>query len=61
MLILTRQNDERVFIDMPSGRISVTIVEIRGSQVRLGFEAPREFEIHRDDIKKTAPRERSQP
>lgn len=37
MLILTRKVDEAVFI---GDDIKITVVEIRGKQVRLGIEAP---------------------
>lgn len=59
MLVLSRVINERVFIDTPSGRIDVVIVEVRGDRVRLGFEAPRTFQIHRDNAKSLTPKERS--
>jgi carbon storage regulator CsrA len=47
MLVLTRREDEAIVID---GRIKVTVVEIRGSQIRLGIEAPKEIPIQREEI-----------
>jgi carbon storage regulator len=47
MLVLSRKSDERIVID---GRIIVTVVEIRGQQVRLGIEAPSEIPIMREEI-----------
>ena len=38
MLVLSRQENETIVID---GEIIVTIVEIRGNQIRLGIEAPK--------------------
>ena len=38
MLVLSRKEDQVIVID---GRIRVTVVAIRGSQVRLGIEAPK--------------------
>lgn len=47
MLILTRRKDELVMI---GHHIKVRVLDIRGNQVRLGFEAPPEVSIHRDEI-----------
>lgn len=58
MLVLTRNKDERIMI---GDSIVVTVVEIRGDQVRLGIEAPSSVPVHRDEIyeriqKETKPR-----
>jgi len=47
MLILTRKPGESIFI---GDQIKVTIVEIKGSQIRLGVEAPKELRIYREEI-----------
>jgi carbon storage regulator len=47
MLVLSRKNDERIVID---GRITVTVLEVRGQQVRLGIEAPKEISVMREEI-----------
>ena len=47
MLVLSRKKNEKVVI---SHGITVEVVEIRGDKVRLGFIAPREIEIHRQEI-----------
>lgn len=47
MLILTRRIGEAVMI---GDDITVTILSIRGSQVRLGIGAPRTVEVHREEI-----------
>ena len=47
MLVLSRKESEQVVID---DRIVVTVVEIRGDKVRLGFDAERDVEIHRAEI-----------
>ena len=39
MLVLSRHENEAIVID---GRIRVTVVEIRGNQIRLGIEAPKD-------------------
>lgn len=46
MLILSRKLGEKVMI---GDDISVTIVKIQGGSVRIGIEAPNEFNIYRID------------
>ena len=41
MLILTRRTAEALIIETPAGeRITVTVLEVKGNQVRIGTEAP---------------------
>jgi carbon storage regulator len=47
MLILTRKLGESIKIN---DDIKITIVEIKGRQVRLGIEAPPDTTIHREEI-----------
>lgn len=47
MLILTRKLGEKINI---GDDITVTLLEIKGKQVKLGIEAPRNVEIHRQEI-----------
>jgi len=47
MLILTRKLGEKINI---GDDITVTLVEIKGTQVKLGIEAPKTIEIHRREI-----------
>ena len=47
MLVLTRKVDESITI---GSEITVTVLEIRGNQVRLGIDAPRETSVHRTEI-----------
>lgn len=47
MLILTRKSGERITI---GDQIRVTVLEIRGKQVRLGIEAPPDTMVHREEI-----------
>ena len=49
MLILSRRKNERVVI---GDDIVVTVTEIRGDKVRLGFEAPEEVPVHREEFYK---------
>jgi carbon storage regulator len=47
MLVLTRKRDESIVI---GDDIKITVVDIRGDQVKLGIEAPREISIHREEV-----------
>ncbi|HOJ52684.1 MAG TPA: carbon storage regulator CsrA [Syntrophales bacterium] len=47
MLILTRRLGEKVMI---GDAVSITILEIRGNQVKIGIEAPREVPVHREEV-----------
>jgi carbon storage regulator len=47
MLILTRKPGESLYI---GDDIKITIVEIKGHQIRVGIDAPRDFRIYREEI-----------
>ena len=47
MLILTRKLGEKITI---GDDITITLVEIKGMQVKLGIEAPKHIEIHRQEV-----------
>lgn len=47
MLVLTRRAGESIMID---GEIELKVLRIKGSQVHLGIEAPREAAIHRKEV-----------
>lgn len=47
MLVLTRKKNEVVVID---GGILITVVELKGDRVRLGFSAPENVKIHRAEV-----------
>jgi carbon storage regulator len=47
LLILTRKSGEGLFI---GDDIRITIVEIRGKQIRLGIEAPTNIVVLREEI-----------
>jgi carbon storage regulator len=47
MLVLSRKRGESIVI---GNGITVTVVDVKGDRVRLGFEAPVEVPIHRKEI-----------
>ena len=51
MLILRRRIGERILID---GRIEVTVLQVRGGKVRLGFSAPRDVRVLREEVLRPA-------
>ena len=48
MLILTRRNAESLVID--DGEITITVLGVKGNQVRLGINAPKDVAVHREEI-----------
>ncbi len=46
MLVITRRVGECLMLDKD---IWLTVVEVRGNQVRLGITAPRDVPVHRGD------------
>lgn len=55
MLILTRKSGEVIRI---GDLIQVKVLGIKGYQVRIGIDAPRDVEVHRDEIYNRIQRER---
>ncbi len=47
MLILTRRVGETVMI---GEEVSVTILGVKGNQVRVGINAPKDVAVHREEI-----------
>ena len=47
MLVLTRKLGESIAID---DDIKIVVLQIKGRQVRLGIEAPRDTKIHREEV-----------
>ncbi|MFT5063185.1 MAG: carbon storage regulator [Gammaproteobacteria bacterium] len=47
MLILTRKVGEALRV---GDDVSLTVLGIKGSQVRIGIDAPREVAVHREEI-----------
>ena len=47
MLVLTRRADQSIMIGHD---VVVTVLEVRGDQVRLGIRAPRAVDVHREEV-----------
>lgn len=47
MLILTRRISESVII---GDNVKVTVLGVKGNQVRLGIDAPKDVSVHREEI-----------
>ncbi|MEZ5445431.1 MAG: carbon storage regulator CsrA [Gammaproteobacteria bacterium] len=57
MLILTRRIGERVMI---GDEIEVVVLAVKGNQVRLGFKAPKDLPVHRQEIYERVQREKTE-
>jgi len=47
MLILTRRAGESLII---GDDVTVTVLDIKGNQVRIGVNAPKEVSVHREEV-----------
>lgn len=47
MLVLTRNANQSIVIGHD---IVITVLDVRGDQVRLGIKAPRHVDVHREEI-----------
>jgi carbon storage regulator len=53
MLILSRKSQESVVVGGDSGvdrMLKVTVLEIKGGRVRLGFDVPSDIPVHRMEV-----------
>jgi carbon storage regulator len=54
MLILARKLNERIMI---GDNVQVSVVEIKGDQVKLGIDAPRSVKVYRHEVFEAIQRE----
>jgi len=47
MLVLTRCADDSIQI---GDDVEITVLEIKGNQVKIGINAPRELDVHRSEV-----------
>jgi carbon storage regulator len=47
MLILTRKTNETLMV---GDDVAITVLGVKGNQVRIGVNAPREIAVHREEI-----------
>jgi carbon storage regulator len=47
MLILTRKVNESLIV---GDNITITVLGVKGNQVRIGVDAPRDVAVHREEI-----------
>jgi carbon storage regulator len=56
MLILTRRIGEALMI---GDDVKITVIGVKGAQVRLGIGAPRTVSVHREEVYRRKERERA--
>ena len=47
MLILTRRTNETLMV---GDDVAITVLGVKGNQVRIGVNAPREIAVHREEV-----------
>jgi len=57
MLILTRRVGETLMI---GDEVTVTVLGVKGNQVRIGVDAPRDVTVHREEIYERIKREQEE-
>ncbi|MBV0932529.1 carbon storage regulator CsrA [Marinobacterium weihaiense] len=57
MLILTRRVGETLMV---GDDVTVTVLGVKGNQVRIGVNAPKDVSVHREEIYQRIQREKTQ-
>lgn len=50
MLVLTRKQGESIIIGDGDNKTTLTVLGVKGNQVRIGVEAPKDVAVHREEI-----------
>jgi carbon storage regulator len=57
VLVLTRRLGEKLII---GGNVTVTILGVKGNQIRIGIDAPRDITVNREEIHQRILKEREE-
>lgn len=58
MLILTRRVGETLMV---GDDVTVTVLGVKGNQVRIGVDAPKDVAVHREEIYQRIQQEKEEP
>jgi carbon storage regulator len=50
MLVLSRKCSERIVVDLNGETVTIEVLKIKGSRVRIGVDAPDQVAIYREEL-----------